>query len=136
MRPLIAAAMSLAVLLGLASVVPAAREGGRTRRGPALVLRGSVAGLYPGARLPLPVRIRNRRPFAVRVLAVQARASGRGRRGCANSNIAVSRPPLRVRVPAWRTRTAMLRVTMRRGAPDACKGAVFGLTFSARGKRA
>jgi hypothetical protein len=136
MRPLLAAAVSLAVVLGLAAVVPAARQRGPTRRGPALVLRGSVAGLYPGARLPLRVRIRNRQPFAVRVLAVRARVSGRGRRGCARSNVAVSPRPLRLRVPARRARTALLRVTMRRGAPDACKGAVFRLAFSARGTRA
>ena len=136
MRSLLAVALSLALAVGVSSAAPTAGEGSSARHGPALVLRGGVRGLYPGARLSLRVRIRNGRPFAVRVLAIRTRVVGGGRRGCARRYVAVSRLRARLRVPPRRARTALLRVTMRRSAPDACKGAVFRLAFSARGRRA
>lgn len=136
MRSLLAAALTLAVVLGISSAAPAADEGAAVRRGPALALRGSVAGLYPGARRPLRVRIRNRRPFPVRVLALRARVVGGGRRGCTRKYLVVAPRRLRLRVPPRRARSVLLRVTMRRSAPDACKRAVFRLAFSARGRRA
>jgi hypothetical protein len=99
-------------------------------------------------------------PVVVLVLALaatgSARMSGKGGRHVAPARAlkitggvrglypgARARLRLRVRnlrgkpvVRAHRTRRIVLRVTMLRSAPDACKGAVFRLRFRARGRRA
>jgi hypothetical protein len=98
------------------------------------VLSGSVKGLYPGAHAPLRVRLRNRAPYAVRVLEVTAKAAN-ARRGCRHENLRVGRFGGHVLIAGRRSRTVTLRLVMQRGAPDACRNAVFRLAFNARAVR-
>jgi hypothetical protein len=134
MRPM-PAVSSVALLLALPLGAPSA---GLQRKasvhGAALTLTGSAQGLYPGARVPLRVTIRNRRRFPVRVLWLGARVVVH-RRGCEPSNITVRRRRLHLVVPARHLRTVALEVSMKRDAPDACKGVAFRLWFQARGLR-
>ena len=121
----------LALSLGVSAAAP--QREAHVRKS-ALVLTGTTQGLYPGGRAPLLVTIRNRRRFSVLVEWLAARVVLH-RRGCAASNVAVPRRRLRLVVPARGLRVVRLEAGMRKDAPDACKGVLFGLWFEARGRR-
>jgi hypothetical protein len=124
--------------VAMAAVVAAALGAGRSgahgrTRGRAFVVTGGVAGLYPGGTRRLVVRIRNRRHFPIRVVALRVRVRGAG--GCGSRYVHVGRLGRRPLVPPFRRRRVALRVTMARNAPAACEGARFRLFFRGRGIR-
>ena len=100
-----------------------------------LLLSGVVKGLYPGAHAQLRVRLRNRMASGVRVVSVTARVSDAAP-GCTRANLRVGRYRGHVFVPRRRSRAVILRVSMPRSAPDACRGAVFRIAFRARAVQA
>ena len=130
------------VAIGLVLVLAA--SGAVRRTGPAaanapvrppLRVSGSVRGLYPGARLPLRLRVRNVRGFPIRVVSLKVRV-GNASRSCRRRQVRIGRFRRSLVVPAHKSRRTALPVTMLRSAPDACKGAVFPLRFRAWGRRA
>lgn len=129
------AAFALAALLvvALAQSRGPRTAGPRTR--PALKVSGGLRFLYPGARRPLPLVIRNNRGFSIRVVSLTVRVGNAGR-GCGRRFLMIGRYRRRLIVPPHGFRTTALPVTMLRSAPDACKRAVFRLRFTARGRKA
>ena len=96
-----------------------------------LVVRGHVRGLYPGASKRLRVVVRNRAEVVVRLERLDVRVADASPR-CRAANVTVrgfegSKP-----IPAGGRRRLRLRARMRAAAPNACQGARFPLTFTAR----
>jgi hypothetical protein len=129
------AAFALAALLVVA--LAQSRGPGRAapRVRPALKVTGGLRYLYPGARRPLPLVIRNNRGFRIRVVSLTVRVRN-ARRGCGRSYLKVGHFRRKLVVAPHGFRTVSLPVTMLRSAPDACKRAVFPLRFTARGRKA
>jgi hypothetical protein len=94
-------------------------------------VRGHLTGLYPGVRMPLPARVKNRYPFAVKVRSIRTRVR-RASPGCPRRAVKVRRYRGHVRVRAHRARRVGLRIRMRPATPDACQGTTFQLRFKAR----
>jgi hypothetical protein len=129
------AAFALAALLVVA--LAQSRGPGRAapRVRPALKVTGGLRYLYPGARRPLPLVIRNNRGFRIRVVSLTVRVRN-ARPGCGRKYLKVGRFRRKLVVAPHSFRTLSLPVTMLRSAPDACKRAVFPLRFTARGRKA
>ena len=97
-----------------------------------------VTGLYPGATRTLTVKVKNIYAFPIKVGPVKAKVKSSNRPGCtgAASNLAVASAGARsLPIRAHRTKTVVLRVTMPRTVANACQGATFSLSFSARATR-
>jgi len=92
---------------------------------------GHVTRLYPGRRVRMKVRVRNLRPFPIRVTRIVARVKS-GVRGCSGRNVRVAPFHRRFRVKARGRRTIRMRTRMVRTAPNACQGVRFSLRFTGR----
>lgn len=128
-----AGALLLGALAATAKGPPPGGGGGPSTG--AFELTGSVDGLYPGANLALPVRVENPARFAVRLLTLEVRVADAGP-GCPASTISVGPYPGGVQVPARGEVVVDLPVTMIPGAPDACQGATFALTYRGTAEKA
>jgi hypothetical protein len=98
-----------------------------------------VAGLYPGATRPLTVKVTNPYPFAITIGPLTARVRSSNRPGCtgAATNLTVATAGSRgLPIGTRRSKTVVLHVTMPPTVSDACQGARFALSFSARASRA
>jgi hypothetical protein len=139
MRTRLVVAGPVVVLVFALAATGSARMSGKGGRhvapARALKITGGVRGLYPGARARLRLRVRNLRGYPIRLVALKVRV-GNASKGCRRRQLRISRLRGKPVVRAHRTRRIVLRVTMLRSAPDACKGAVFRLRFRARGRRA
>jgi hypothetical protein len=128
-----------ATLIAAVAIANAAGDGGsRAPRsdssiafGSTLRMSGDVDGLYPGADLPVPVRIDNVRTRPVRVRSIRVEV-GDAAPDCRSGYLRVRSGRGRVRVPARSTRRVRLRARMSPRATDACQGRSFPLTFRAR----
>ena len=134
-------AMALALLAGSASAqraVAPAVPGGQAlaptvlKPDAALRISGHVRGLFPGAKVWMPVRVRSVTGVSIRLTGLRATV-GAPSVDCPSSMLRVR--PLREQpvVAARRTLHVRLRVRLRRIAPEACQGVRFPLTFSAQG---
>ena len=96
-----------------------------------------VTGLYPGAGRPLTVKVANPYAFPIKVGPLTAKVKSSNRQGCtaAASNLKVSAPSGRLAIRAHKTKAVVLQVTMPRTVANACQGARFALSFSARATR-
>jgi hypothetical protein len=102
-------------------------------------MRAKARGLFPGARRPLRLRIRNPNRFAIKVTKVRVRIRRdlRHPRCYPKRYLLTTRFRKPVRVPAKdvrRTRTR-LKIKMRVRAPDACQRAVFPLRLKGKAVR-
>jgi hypothetical protein len=102
-------------------------------------MRARVQGLFPGARRPLHLRIRNPNRFAIKVTEVRVHIRRDLRRPRCRPRRYLRATRLRepVRVPAnsiRRTRTR-LAIRMKASAPDACQRAVFPLRLKGKAVR-
>jgi hypothetical protein len=93
-----------------------------------LVVRGSVDGLYPGARRRLVVVVRNRLPMRLRIVGLRVRVGDAGR-ACRARNLHIGLLRTHASVAARGVVKVRLRATLRRSAPDSCQGARFPLRF-------
>ena len=100
-----------------------------------------VTGLYPGATRPLRVKITNTYAFAIQV----ATPDGQGRREDRPGPAAPGRPAnlgliststRRLVIPAHKSKTVVLQVTMPSTVANACQGATFKISLRARATRA
>jgi hypothetical protein len=100
-------------------------------------VRGRVKGLYPGARKPLTLKIKNpqRYPLKVKELKVKVRKSNK--RGCKRNWL---KPRRKVRVsllvPARAKARVSYPVKMKKRAPNACQGVRWKLKFTGKAVRA
>jgi hypothetical protein len=101
--------------------------------GTAFVIAGSVDGLYPGATLPLELRIVDRLRSPITVTSITTSVGSASRR-CSASLVNVSDFSGHLVVQPGRPAVAVVHVTMQHGTPDACQGTAFPLVYSGRGK--
>jgi hypothetical protein len=92
-------------------------------------ISGNVAGLYPGARLPLVLTVTNPQHFAIAVTTLSVSA-GNAAPGCTAANLTATSFSGRLTVPAGGTGAVSVRVTLAHSAPNACQGAVFPLRYT------
>jgi hypothetical protein len=144
-RMLILAAAGTLVVA--AAVADAAQ---RTPASPGFTLAGRAAGrLVPGGSLSIDLRLRNRRPFALRVTALTVAVRAASRPGCTpRANFTTRRyrgRPVVVPAKAVRTLSGLRisrrlwpRVVMRDTAArqGACAGALLSLRFAGVARRA
>jgi hypothetical protein len=98
-----------------------------------------VTGLYPGAARSLTVKVTNPYAFPIKVAPLRAKVRSSNRAGCtgAASNLTVvAASPRSAAIRARASKSVVLRVTMPGTVANACQGATFALSFSARATRA
>jgi hypothetical protein len=96
-----------------------------------------VTALYPGA--PLTVKVTNPYSFPIKLGPVTTRVRSSNRPGCTGSatNLTVAVAGSRgLPIGARGSKTIVLHVTMPSTVANACQGARFALSFSARASRA
>jgi hypothetical protein len=105
------------------------------KRGRVLSVKGHAEGLYPGASVPLPVRIRNRSPHELMIRKIKVRAGAPGA-ACSGAYVSARAPkPTRIRMRPHSNARAALSLRMLLDAPDACQGATIPLRFKVRARR-
>ena len=120
------------VLVLVATLTAAAAIGASGKRRPSshpgLALSGHVAGLQPGQRARMTIRVKNRlrRTIHLRSVKTTVRAAARG---CSGTNLVVAAYRGRLRIRPGRWARVSVSVRMRADSPSACQGKVFPLTF-------
>jgi hypothetical protein len=146
MRFLLSTAVVLAAAAGVASHVAtssASPDRGRTEliasvQHTVTVTATPITGLYPGGTQTMWVQIKNPYPYQVKITAVKTKvAAATNRPGCTGSrtNILVSRRNGAVTIKPKKTARVMMTVVMPKTVVDACQGATFKFTFTARAVR-
>jgi hypothetical protein len=99
-----------------------------------------VSGLFPGATSPLRIKITNKYPFSIRMAAPKGKvAAATTRAGCTGiaANLGVSSTGNRRLVIArHKSKVVVLQVAMPTTVANACQGATFKISLSARATRA
>jgi hypothetical protein len=95
----------------------------------AFKISGKLKGLYPGAKRGLVLVVHNPQTFAIVVTSITTTIASPSA-GCQASNLVVGAFSGQLTVAAGGSAKASVPVLMQHGAPDACQGAVFPLTYS------
>ena len=98
-----------------------------------------VRGLYPGVIRPMKVKIKNPYAFSIKVPKVKATvATTTTVPGCSGvaSNLTVKAPKRALVIPKRKTKSLVLQILMPSTVANACQGAAFKITLSARAKKA
>lgn len=147
MRFLLSTAVVLAAAAGVASHVAAsgaAPDGARMEliasvKHAVSVTSTAVTGLYPGATKSLTLRIKNTYAFPVKITAVKTKiAAATNSPGCAGTrtNLLVSHKAGTSTIkPKKTTPPIVMTVVMPKTVENACQGATFKITFTARAVR-
>jgi hypothetical protein len=102
-------------------------------------MRARAGGLFPGAKRPLRLRIRNPNRFAIKVTKVRVRIRRDLKHpGCYPRRYLRAtrlREPVRVSAKNIRRTRTRLKIRMRMSAPDACQRAVFPLRLKGKAVR-
>lgn len=98
-------------------------------------ISGSVAGLYPGAHLPLALKVTNPQHFAIVVTTISVSA-GNAKPGCGAANLKATSFAGKLHVPAGGSAVVTVQVTLAHSAPNACQGAVFPLRYTGAASKA
>src|SRR5690242_945367 len=146
MRFLLSTAVVLAAAAGVASHVAA--SGASPDRGrmeliasvqhAVSVTATSATGLYPGATRAMTLQIKNTYPYPIKITAVQAKvAVATNRPGCAGTrtNLTVTHRGRAFTINPRKAAPVIMTVVMPRTVADACQGATFKITFTARAVR-
>ena|SRR6185437_655991 len=97
-----------------------------------------VTGLYPGAGRGFTLQIKNTYPYPVRITAVKAKvAAATNRPGCAGiqTNLTVTHKGGAFTIRPKKAAAVIMTVVMPKTVADACQGATFKITFTARAVR-
>ena len=92
------------------------------------VVSGRVEGLRPGATRPLALTVENPNSVPIRVTSITVAAGAAGP-GCPGSSLVLPRWTGSLAVPKRGTASLSVDVRLLGGAPDACQGAVWPLTY-------
>jgi hypothetical protein len=146
MRFLLSTAVVLAAAAGVASHVAA--SGASPDRGQMELIASvkhavsvtatPLAGLYPGASKNLTLQIKNTYAYSVKITAIKTKvASATNRPGCAGvpTNLSVNMHRGAITVKPKKAAAVVMTVVMPPTVVDACQGATFKLTFTARAVR-
>jgi hypothetical protein len=107
----------------------------------AVTLAGSVAGLYPGAQVDLPLRVSNPAGVTIDLDRLTITVGTPDREGCPATALTVGAPAtlgsgtttIAQRLAPDTAADLLVPVGMVVGAPSACQGATFPLSFLAEG---
>ena len=146
MRFFLSTAVVLAAAAGVAAHVAAPGPGaghGRMQliasvKHAVTVTSTPVTGLYPGATRTLTLGIKNTYSFPVKITAVKTKvAAATTRPGCAGTrtNLLISRRGGAFGIKPKKTAPVVMTVVMPTTVADACQGATFRITFTARAVR-
>lgn len=97
-----------------------------------------LTGLYPGATKTLTLQIKNTYPYAVKITAVKTKiAAATNRAGCAGTrtNLIVSHRGGAFTIKPKKSTSIIMTVVMPPTVVNACQGATFKITFTARAVR-
>ncbi len=147
MRFLLSTAVVLAAAAGVAAHVAAPGPGpgdGRMEliasvKHAVSVTSTPVTGLYPRATKTLTLQIKNTYAYAVKITAVKTKiAAATSRPGCAGTraNLVINRKAGAFVIKPKKTALVVMTVVMPPTVADACQGATFRMTFTARAVRA
>jgi hypothetical protein len=142
MRFLLTIAVVLAAAAGLAAHAPgrAAPQPARLEliallKHPVTVTSAPVTGLYPGSSKTLTVRVKSNYSWKIKIPKLTAKVSAAtSRTGCAGgpANLVLSTSGRAITINPRKTGTIRLTVTMPRTVADACQGATFRISLTAR----
>jgi hypothetical protein len=93
-----------------------------------ITISGSVGGLYPGAKLPLPLTIVDTMSKKVTVTSVNTSVADASKK-CRSKNLTVSGFTGSRVIPAHGQATVIVKARMAVAAGNSCQGAVFSLTY-------
>ncbi len=118
---------------GTAGAVLAGSSSSGVAQGHQFQISGQVGGLYPGANRPLVLTLFNPNKASITVTSITT-AVGDASSACPGTFLRVA--PFSGSLVVGPNQSASTTVTaiMLQGAPDACQGAVFPLTFSGQGQ--
>jgi hypothetical protein len=146
MRFLLSTAVVLAAAAGVTSHV--ATSGASPDRGTMELIASvqhavsvtatSVTGLYPGSTKAMTLQIKNTYPYPVKITAVKAKVSAATNRpGCtgARTNLTVTHRGGAFAIKPRKSTPVIMTVMMPKTVADACQGATFKITFTARAVR-
>jgi hypothetical protein len=148
MRFFLSTALVLATAAGVAAHVAAPGHGPRNGRMELIasvkhtvsVTSTPVTGLYPGGQpKPLTLAIKNTYAYQIKIVSVTAKVGAvTNRPGCAGTpqNLSVPAKAGPIRVKPRKTAKVVMTVVMPRTVANACQGATFMITFTARAVRA
>jgi hypothetical protein len=129
----VAVIVVVALLVTIAIVRPPF-GGTASAEGPAFRARGRATHLFPGARVEMPVRIRNLESFPVVVTSLAATV-GSANAECSGSFLRIAGFSGGVRIPAGGAVRIRIPLELRRSAPPACMGARWPIRFSGKAVR-
>lgn len=109
------------------------RPGGSSPASP-LEVKGSVAGLYPGATKHLPLTFENTNNFAVDIVDMTITPSSSG--SCASTNLELPPTWTTKRIAANAEETVKVPVSLSDSAGTECAGAIFALTYNGKAVKA
>lgn len=112
--------------VGSGHLAPASTSPGGSGR---FSISGSVAGLYPGASLPLALTVSNPEPFTLVVTSITT-SVGSHAAACPASDANVTSFAGALAVPAHAEAQVVVTATLLHVAPDACQGATFAFSYS------
>jgi hypothetical protein len=92
-------------------------------------ISGGIAGLYPGASLPLVLTIANPEPFAISVTSVTTTVVSPSAQ-CPGTLLTVTPFSGTQSVSAHGTSDIIVTVSLAHAAPDACQGATFPFLYN------
>jgi hypothetical protein len=98
-----------------------------------------VRGLYPGVTRPMTVKIKNPYGFSIKVPKVTAKVAATTTvPGCSGvaANLTIKVPKGALVIPKRKTKSLLLQIVMPSTVANACQGAAFKITLSARAKKA
>jgi hypothetical protein len=138
-RAPIAAGLLAAVLAVGAVTLALASPGSSNAKAPAphLLVKGSVTNLWPGRTTTMRVTVKNPFSSTVVVKTIKVKVgTGKGLLGVCSPKVLTIKPwkgkAKAGTVKAHRTKRFVLKVSMKRTAPNSCQGVRFPLAFSAK----
>ena len=133
-----AGAFARILLVATAVAVAAVATGSRNDASGATIafrLGGSVSGLYPGASLPLKVKVTNHEQFAIVVTSITTTVHDASA-SCVAHYLTVGEFVGRLVVPASGSAAVHVPVHLSHAAGNACQGATFPLTYLGQARKA
>ena len=103
--------------------------------GGSFAISGSVAGLYPGASLPLVLTVTNPLKEAITVMSIATTVANASSL-CVSGNLTVSAFQGSLAIAPGGSATTTVLATMAHAAPNACQGQVFQFQYSGTAKAA
>jgi hypothetical protein len=114
----------------VAGSTPAAGIGASVRP---FSISGKVTGLFPGRVVPLNLTVHNPNSYAITITSIRTVVESASTQ-CTSANVSVSAFSGKHVVGARASGIVGVKVTMRRGAPNACQGKAFPFRYAGTAK--